>query len=100
VHDRHAQVEGQAGPQLRERRQGCTGAVQDALPQAHHQAQGLALDRIATLKLLQVGGKTAGAAIAELGFEIEQGSDQFFVERAQQAARSASEAQPGLRSRR
>lgn len=45
----------------------------------------VALDRMATLKLLQVGGKT-GAAIAELGFTVEQGSDQFFVERAQQAA--------------
>jgi hypothetical protein len=39
-------------------------------------------------------------AIAELGFKIEQGSDQFFVERAQQAARSDSEAEPFLRSRR
>lgn len=41
------------------------------------------LDRMATLKLLQVGGKT-GAAVEKLGFRIEQGSDQFFLERVQQ----------------
>jgi len=38
------------------------------------------LDRTATLKLLQVGGK-AGSDVASLGFSIEQG-DRFFVERA------------------
>jgi hypothetical protein len=43
----------------------------------------VALDRMATLKLLQLGGKT-GAAVAELGFKIEPGTDQFFVERVQQ----------------
>jgi hypothetical protein len=43
----------------------------------------VALDRTATLKLLQIGGKTA-AAIAALGFKIEPGADVFFVERVQQ----------------
>lgn len=47
------------------------------------------LDRMATLKLLQVGGKT-GAAIADLGFTIDQGSDQFFVDRVQQDRTIAS----------
>ena len=37
------------------------------------------LDRTGTLKLLQVGGKTA-ASIASLGFSIEQG-ERFYVER-------------------
>jgi hypothetical protein len=37
------------------------------------------LDRTGTLKLLQVGGKTA-ATIASLGFSIEQG-ERFYVER-------------------
>jgi hypothetical protein len=37
------------------------------------------LDRTATLKLLQLGGKT-GAAISSLGFSIEQ-AERFFVDR-------------------
>lgn len=41
------------------------------------------LDRTATLKLLQIGGKTA-KSIAALGFSIEPGADLFFVERVQQ----------------
>jgi hypothetical protein len=39
------------------------------------------LDRTATLKLLQLGGK-AGLDIASLGFSIEPGADAFFLERA------------------
>jgi hypothetical protein len=38
------------------------------------------LDRTATLKLLQLGGK-AGQDMASLGFSIELGTDSFFVER-------------------
>jgi hypothetical protein len=38
------------------------------------------LDRTATLKLLQLGGK-AGADVAALGFLVEPGTDSFFVER-------------------
>jgi hypothetical protein len=38
------------------------------------------LDRPATLKLLQLGGKAA-AAVASLGFLVEPGADSFFVER-------------------
>jgi O-acetylhomoserine/O-acetylserine sulfhydrylase-like pyridoxal-dependent enzyme len=41
------------------------------------------LDRAATLKLIELGGKT-GASIRDLGFSIDVGSDQFFVERVQQ----------------
>lgn len=41
------------------------------------------LDRSSTLKLLQIGGKTA-ASIAKLGFSIEPGTDKFFIERVQQ----------------
>jgi hypothetical protein len=41
------------------------------------------LDRTSTLKLLQIGGKTA-VSISELGFTIEPGSDQFYIERVQQ----------------
>jgi hypothetical protein len=41
------------------------------------------LDKAGTLKLLQIGGKT-GDAIAELGFSIEPGTDQFYIERVQQ----------------
>jgi phage host-nuclease inhibitor protein Gam len=41
------------------------------------------LDRAATLKLIEVGGKTA-ASIRALGFSIELGSDQFYIERVQQ----------------
>ena len=41
------------------------------------------LDRAATMKLIEVGGKTA-AAIRELGFAIKSGSDQFYIERVQQ----------------
>lgn len=42
------------------------------------------LDRTATLKLLQLGGK-AGQALGGVGFKIEQ-TEQFFLERVQQAA--------------
>lgn len=42
------------------------------------------LDRAATLKLLQIGGKTA-ASVRELGFAIDEGADLFFVKRAEQA---------------
>jgi Bacteriophage Mu Gam like protein len=42
------------------------------------------LDRAATLKLLQLKGKRA-EAIGELGFSIDQGGEQFFVKRAEQA---------------
>lgn len=42
------------------------------------------LDRPATLKLLQLKGKTA-EAIGELGFSIDPGSEQFFLKRAEQA---------------
>lgn len=45
---------------------------------------GYSLDRTATLKLLQVGGKTA-AAIAELGFREEPGEETFFIEPVEQA---------------
>lgn len=41
------------------------------------------LDRSATLKLIEIGGKTA-ASIQELGFSIEPGSDAFYIERVQQ----------------
>lgn len=41
------------------------------------------LDRMATLKLLEIGGKT-GASIAALGFSIEPGTDAFYIERVQQ----------------
>lgn len=41
------------------------------------------LDRTATLKLLEIGGKTT-ASIAGMGFSIEPGVDQFFIERVQQ----------------
>ena len=41
------------------------------------------LDRAATLKLLQIGGKTS-AAIKALGFREESGQDQFFVQRVEQ----------------
>lgn len=41
------------------------------------------LDRPATLKLLQVGGKTS-QAIADLGFSIDQGGETFFVQRVEQ----------------
>jgi hypothetical protein len=43
----------------------------------------VALDRIPTLKLLEVGGKT-GAGIAALGFSIKLGVDAFYIERVQQ----------------
>lgn len=42
------------------------------------------LDRAATLKLLQVGGKTA-AGIQELGFSIVDPSEQFYIDRVEQA---------------
>lgn len=42
------------------------------------------LDRTSTLKLLQLGGK-AGQDLAAVGFRIDQ-SEQFFVERAEQAS--------------
>jgi hypothetical protein len=38
------------------------------------------LDRPATLKLLQMGGK-AGSDVAALGFSVEPGNDSFFVQR-------------------
>lgn len=41
------------------------------------------LDRVSTMKLLAVGGKT-GQAIAGLGFRAVPGEDQFFVQRAEQ----------------
>lgn len=41
------------------------------------------IDKVATLKLMLLGGKT-GAAIEELGFSIAPGADAFYVERVQQ----------------
>lgn len=41
------------------------------------------VDRAGTSKLLQLGGKTA-ETIAALGFSVEPGVDEFFVERAEQ----------------
>jgi hypothetical protein len=75
-------VEREARPQFRERRQGGEALFKTRF-RKHTTRLKVALDRIGTLKLLQIGGKTA-AAIAELGFRIEPGTDQFFVERVQQ----------------
>ena len=43
------------------------------------------IDRPATLKLLQAGGKRA-ATLLELGFSIDEAADQFIVERAEQGS--------------
>ena len=42
-----------------------------------------ALDRAATLRLLQVGGKTS-QAIAELGFRVDEPGETFFLQRVEQ----------------